>query len=183
MKTYSILALGFFIFLFSTDCISQNLETETEESNKHSISAFISHTYINQGRINGELKRLSAPSLGLNYNYIFNDKWSVGLHNDIIIESFIVESANSEEEFIERELPFSTIVVGGYRIGESWGVGAGTGVEWEKNANFTVIRLSAEYGLALEKKSFDVLFVFNYDVLVNAYNSFNFGIGINKFFK
>ncbi|OZV69952.1 hypothetical protein CA834_04860 [Winogradskyella aurantia] len=169
--------------MFSTDCFSQKPETETKASNKHSIGAFISHTYINQGRIDGELKRLSAPSLGLNYNYIFNDKWSFGLHNDIIIESFIVESANSEEEFIERELPFSTILVGTYKITESLGVAAGAGVEWEKNANFTVVRLGVEYGLELEKESLEVLFVFNYDVLVNAYNSFNFGIGINKFFR
>lgn len=51
-------------------------------------------------------EHLFIPSWGLDLEYWFNEKWGVGSHNDIEVESFIVET--DHEEFIEREYPLVT---------------------------------------------------------------------------
>lgn len=176
-------------FILTLCCLIANGQTdeesfENETQGKHSLGLFIAHSYISRGVIDGEMQWLSAPSFALNYNYRLNDRWSIGLHNDIIIESFIVEDrSSSNEEFFERESPISNILVSTYKLTESWGVAAGAGIDWEKNENFTMIRLGTEYGRQLKDESFEIVFSLNYDILINAYDIINFGIGINKFFK
>ncbi|NRA93826.1 MAG: hypothetical protein HRU26_14325 [Psychroserpens sp.] len=170
-------------------CISQEAEEEhheeehSEHLEHHSLSFAISHAYISQGKKDGDREWLAAPALALNYNFKINDKWSVGLHNDIIIESFVVEDPNNSEELLEREYPICNLLVGTYKLTESWAVAVGTGIEWERNENFGVLRIGTEYGLELNKEGLEVAFGINYDALFNAYDSFNFGIGITKFFK
>ena len=153
-----------------------------EEEEKHSLGFVISHSYISQGVIDGKREWLAAPSFGLNYNYKINDKWFIGFHNDIIIESFIVENAEASEELLEREFPISNLIVGSYKVNETFGIALGTGVEWEKNASFALIRIGAEYAVGLRNKSIEVTFSINYDSLINAYDSINFGLGIQQIF-
>lgn len=165
---------------------SQDTETEahnTEEKGSHSIAFFVSHTYISQGKIDGKREWLNAPSFALNYNFKLSEKWSIGLHNDIIIESFVIEDSGSSESQLEREAPISNLIMGSYKITEAWGLAFGGGIEWEKNENIPVIRLGTEYGLELKNESLELVFSLNYDVLINAYDSINLGIGINKFFN
>jgi hypothetical protein len=56
-------------------------------------------------------------------------------------------------------------------------------MEWEKNENFIVLRFGTEYGLELNENGLELVFALNYDALIDAYDSINLGIGINKFFK
>ncbi len=160
-----------------------NGEDLNEREEKHSLGIVVSHSYISQGIIDGKREWLAAPSFGLNYNYKLNDKWSIGLHNDIIIESFIVENSEVSEEILEREFPISNLIVGTYKVTEAFGIALGTGVEWEQNASFALIRIGVDYAVGLRNKSIEVTFSINYDSLINAYDSFNFGLGINKSFK
>ena len=150
---------------------------------RHSLSFVISHAYISQGKIEGDREWLAAPSLALNYNYKINEKWAIGLHNDIIIESFVVEDPKNSEELLEREYPICNLLVGTYKLTESWSLAVGTGVEWERNENFGVFRIGTEYGLELHKHGLEVTFGINYDALFDAYDSFNFGLGISKSFN
>jgi hypothetical protein len=160
-----------------------NAQEEKEETiKKHSLGLFLTHSYINQGVSNGEKDWLIVPSFAVNYNYSFNHKWSLGLHTDLIIEDFIVEREGSNEGFLERDLPFSALVVGSHKLSESFGIAVGLGAEWETNENFAVARFGAEYGIEIPIKEMEVIFAFNYDVIFNAYDSFNLGIGIAKKF-
>ncbi len=59
----------------------------------------------------------------------------------------------------------------------------GGGIEWERIENFGVIRIGTDYGLELNEKRLEIVFAINYDALIDAYDSINFGLGINKFFK
>lgn len=158
-------------------------ENSEQERGKHSLAFFVSHTFVSQGKIDGEREWLAAPSLALNYNYRLSEKWSIGLHNDIIIESFLIENSMSSEETLEREYPISNLIMGTYKITEAWGLAIGGGVEWEKNENFAVLRLGTEYGLELKDERLEIVFSLNYDALIEAYDSVNFGIGINKYFN
>jgi hypothetical protein len=162
---------------------SQEENTISHLNERHGLSFLISHSYISQGKIDGTREWLAAPSFGINYNFKLNEKWSIGLHNDIIIESFVVEDTSKDEDLLEREYPISNLIVGTYKITESWGIAVGGGIEWERNENFGVIRIGTDYGLELNEKGLEVVFAINYDALIDAYDSINFGIGINKFFK
>jgi hypothetical protein len=61
-------------------------------------------------------------------------------------------------------------------------VAIGGGIEWEKIENFGVIRIGTDNGLELNEKGLEIVFAINYDSLIEAYDSVNFGIGINKHF-
>ena len=179
---YSILIIVGLSCMAHSQTEQSNGEDLNEQEEKHSLGIVISHSYISQGIIDGKREWLAAPSFGLNYNYKLNDKWSIGFHNDIIIESFIVENAEVSEEFLEREFPVSNLIVGTYKVTEAFGIALGTGVEWENNASFALIRIGADYAVGLRNKSIEVTFSLNYDSLINAYDSLNFGLGINKSF-
>ncbi|MEE4247885.1 MAG: hypothetical protein V2I33_21015 [Kangiellaceae bacterium] len=168
---------------------SNNLVAQHEEHTsapeflefKHGISFVVGHTYISKGVRNDSDNWISAPSFGINYNFRLNEKWSIGLHNDIIIESFAVELTNRSET-IERVFPISNILMSNYWITDSWAVAAGAGVEWERNEHFEMIRLGTEYAMGLKKSHLEVLFTLNYDILIDAFDTINFGIGLNRLF-
>ena len=162
---------------------SSNGEDLNEQEEKHNLGIVISHTYISQGIIEGRREWIAAPSFGLNYNFTLNDKWSIGMHNDIIIESFIVEGPEVSEEILKREFPISTLIVGTYKVTEAFGIALGSGIEWEKNESFALIRIGADYAVALRNKRLEVTFTINYDNVISSYDSLNFGLGINKSFK
>jgi hypothetical protein len=69
-------------------------EKEVEVFKKHHTLGFmLSHTNVNQGIKDGDKSWLSLPSFALDYNYVFSSKWSIGLHNDIIIENLKLKTA------------------------------------------------------------------------------------------
>ena len=198
-KAYTIFALSFFL---SNGVFAQEKEQEDSHGDthieghqeqhgeaaedepfaRHNISLFLSHSFISQGIRDRDRDWLVAPSWGLNYNYFFNKKWAIGWHNDLIIEEFVVEDNRAGTEELERSFPFSTLLVGTYRLSEHWGFSAGGGAEWEKNENFGVVRVGAEYGIHIHQLKMEMVFAFNYDILIDAYDSFNLGFGISKFF-
>jgi len=95
----------------------QSNELETEEKlNRHSVGFMLSHTNISQGIKDGNRKWLSLPSFALDYNFNINSKWQIGIHNDIVIEKFIVSTADEKE--LERSTPIASAVVLGYKVGK-----------------------------------------------------------------
>jgi hypothetical protein len=160
---------------------SQHQENHDILEYKHGISFIIGHTYISQGIKNDNDNWISAPSFGINYNFRLNEKWTFGLHNDIIIESFAVQLSN-KDEVIDRVFPISNIIMANYWLTESWTLAAGAGVEWERNEHFEMIRLGTEYAVNLNKSKYDVFFTLNYDILINAFDTINFGIGLSRLF-
>jgi len=169
-----------FLF-FSLNFFSLLFAQKHHEKYHFGISALVTHTYISQGIIDNEQKWLAAPSIALNFNYILNEKWLVGLHNDIIIESFVVEDETDHSMmFLEREYPVSNLILVTYKLNKSLGIAFGSGVERANGKHFKLIRLGGDYEVELHSKGLGLIFTANYDILVNAYDSFNFGIGINK---
>ena len=110
----------------------------------------LGHTHISEGYdAAGDTKWLAVPSFALDYDYRISDKWSVGLHNYIIIESFIVErhlSGGGEEEILERKYPVSSLVMFGYKFAPHLRAFAGAGAEIAKGENFFMYRFGVEAG-------------------------------------
>jgi hypothetical protein len=172
----------------------QDHETAHDEEphKKHIISASINHSIIFSAVKDGEGRSsINVPSFGLNYTYAFSKKWGIGLHNDIILEDFIVknESGNDSEkrsaieeiETIERGRPISMALMGIYKPIENLGIMAGGGMEFSEHEDYAVIRFGLEAPVHLPKH-WEVFGALTYDIMINAYNSLTYGIGVAKLF-
>ena len=156
---------------------------DDEHFHKHSIAILLNHTFIGTGLDDeGGSKTISVPSWAINYDYHFDHRWSLGLHNDIILEKFIVENKVEGEEILERETPIAVVAVGSYRPIVGLALELGTGIEFDKNENFGLLRLGAEYGIEIPQLKMEAIFGIDYDILFDGYDALNIGIGLAKFF-
>lgn len=188
-------------FLFVSLVHAQEDKHETHEDHqkghseeahkKHTISASINHTVIFSGVKDGETKSyINVPSFGLNYTYFFNNKWAIGLHNDIILEDFLVQSSsndhssrssNGESVVIERGTPVAMALMAIFKPIPNLGIMAGGGVEFSSHEDFALIRIGLEAPIHLPKH-WEVFGVLTYDIMIDAYSSLNYGIGFAKLF-
>lgn len=165
---------------------------DEEPHKKHAISASINHTVIFSAVKDGESRSsIIVPSFGLNYNYVFSEKWGIGLHNDIILEDFVVKDAspndpttrNTEAEIvaIERGRPISMALMAIYKPIKNLGIMAGGGMEFSSHEDYVVIRFGLEAPFHLPKH-WEVFGVLSYDIMIDAYSSLTYGIGVVKLF-
>ncbi len=173
------------IFCFcSKNGFSQHQEESKEPFRpEHWLSIVISHAHVFQGRdIDGNKKVLSLPSWGLDYTYQFKPKWGIGLHTDIITETFEVEKhleSGGDAVVIERTNPIAPALMGIYKPNEHWAFLIGAGVEFAKEGNFFLNRAGVEYGAELPK-GWEVFGSLSYDFKWNAYDTWILGLGIAK---
>jgi hypothetical protein len=148
----------------------------------HGVSLLLSHTHVNQGYEDGTKKWLVLPSWALDYNYFFSPKWSAGLHNDMIIETFKVEDHSTDQTVVERTRPIASVAVVSFKPSKHFSYELGAGGEFAKEGNYLLTRFGLEYTLEI---SHTWEFVGNviYDIKWNGYNSFAIGLGIGKSFK
>ncbi|TYA52406.1 hypothetical protein [Formosa maritima] len=168
------LLIGFFGF-------AQEEPENSDEFHHHSIAVIINHTTIFQGLIDGEKKAVFVPSWALDYSYSFNEKWALGLHNDIIIENFLIKKY-SDGETLERNTPIASVIVGSYKLTKQFGIELGAGMEFDEDENFALARIGAEYAIEIPKHNLEMLFAIDYDLIFDAYSSINIGFGIAKLF-
>lgn len=186
-KHDSIYLLLLFIFSPIATLVGQENQEETRveqhlEQHKHSIQVMLSHSFISRGiGDDGDRNWITVPSWGINYNYHIDEKWAVGWHNDIMIERFVIEREDDAGGSLERNFPIASLIIGTHSFQNGWAVAFGGGIEYEENESFGVIRAGVEYGVHLPKK-WEMIFTFNYDVMLEAYDSFSFGIGVAKLF-
>ena len=199
-----------FIFIFSllfffNNSYSQETKAENEHKNvthdtenfkKHSIGFMMSHTHIDTAvKDDSGNSLLALPSFAINYNYNFNEKWALGLHNDIIIEEFVVSGNsnsghqsetinlknNNEGETIDRGKPVSSAIMVTYKPYKHLAILAGGGMEFSKHKDFAVVRLGLEAPFHIPG-DWEIFGNVSFDININAYNSLSFGLGIAKLF-
>lgn len=185
MKKYVHFFTAFFVCCFcSSNSFSQDQKENQEPFHpEHLLSVVISHAHVFQGRdIDGNKKVLSLPSWGLDYTYQFKPKWGIGLHTDIITETFEVEKHlenGNNGEVIERSHPIAPALMGIYKANKHWEFLFGAGVEFEKEENFFLNRAGVEYGAELPK-GWEVFGSLSYDFKWNGYDTWVLGLGITK---
>ena len=185
-KLFFFMAL---VLVFSSSAFAQHTGQEHGEEAvfhpHHTFGLVISHTQVSEGvSEGGKRKWLSLPSWGLNYNYKFSPKWAIGLHTDIITESFKVDEHlnGSSNEVIERSSPVATALMASFKPGEHFIFLLGGGGEFAHAANYLLIRLGLEYEYHLNK-NWELNANITNDLKVNAYNSWSVGMGITKIFQ
>ncbi|WP_374163977.1 hypothetical protein [Arcticibacter sp. MXS-1] len=154
---------------------------EEEEKGAHKITFSLGHAHVHEGIENEEKKWLVMGAWGLNYDYMFNSKWSLGLHNDLILEEFTVEKHLGEEEstILEREHPIATKLVGSYKPLKHISLMAGAGEEIAKGENYFLTTVGAEYGVHIPG-GWEFGAELAYDIKWKAYDTWIFGFGISK---
>jgi hypothetical protein len=140
------------------------------------IAVLIGHTFIPAGQTT---ERVIVPSWGLDIEYWFNPDWGVGLHNDLEIESFLVESG--EGELVEREFPLVFTVDALWRPWQNLIVQFGPGIELEPNANYWLIRTGLEYEFHLTHH-WDLAPSLFYDSRQGEYDTWTIALGVGKRF-
>lgn len=154
------------------------IEIEENKILRHKVSLILGHTHVPSGFSNGEKRILVVPSWGLDYNYLLNKKWAIGIHSDFFTESFTVIDFAGKEEF-ERERPITLTIVGSYNPHEKWSIIAGAGYEFAKEENLSIIRLGIERGWELPKE-WEFIATLQYDLRLEVFNSWMLGLGISK---
>lgn len=169
--------------LLSLQANAQHRESQHPHSSREQsddphfrFASFISHTFI-PGLSDGG--RIAIPSYGLDVEYWFNKRWGLGLHNDIELETFIVERENNE--FTERRFPVVTTLDLLYHLDSGIVFVLGPGVEFDINEQFMLFRVGLEYELELEHH-WDLYPTVFYDMRADAFTTFSFGLGVGKRF-
>ncbi len=138
------------------------------------VAVLIGHTSIPSGE---KPERMFIPSWGVDIEYWFNEKWGLGNHNDIEVESFVV--ASEHENLIEREYPIVTTLELLYNPWKGLILQAGPGFEHEKDRDYSVIRYGIEYEFSLPGH-WDIFPTFCYDTRLKAYDTWTIGMGVGK---
>ncbi len=171
---FSICVLGCFLAV-----AQESTSGELNKSEHHKFTLVLGHAHLSEGinDITGKKEWRVLPAWGLDYDFILNSKWGIGIHNDIIVESFEVES--HQGTVLKRTTPVATAILGTYSISEHFAAQLGFGGEFAKEQNFALTRIGIEYGYELPN-DFEISAVLNYDIKWNAYDTYLIGIGIAK---
>ena len=140
----------------------------------------IGHVHVSQGKIDGKNEWLVAPTWAIDYDYWISDRWALGLHNDILVESFTI--SHKGDELIERNYPISVIPVVIWKPFKRLSFVGGVGGEFSGEHNFTVVRLGLEYGFHLPK-DFEISVFMGRDDKINYYNSWGISLTASKIFR
>jgi len=175
-----VILSSLFLFFIVFVNAQETAHKEGEKEKRNSIAVFISHTQIAE-TVEGEGKKsISVPSWGIDYNFEITERWAIGLHNDIIIESFVIE--NSEGTEIERSSPFATAVVGMFKPVKNLSLVLGAGGEFSKEENLFLIKAGVEYSHLILHNNWEIIASFSNDFKWDAYNSWTLGFGIGRKF-
>jgi hypothetical protein len=158
----------------------------SDEHARHEVAFLLAHTAVSQGiNVNGDRTWLMLPSWGLNYNFWLSSKWAIGLHTDLISETYLVtenHNEGEEEPVVERTRPIAPAVMATYRPHEHLAFTLGAGQEFAQEGNLPLARAGVEYTIHLGGP-WETSGSFAYDFRFNAYDSYTLGIGITRTFR
>lgn len=155
----------------------QNHDSAEKSFPHFRIAGLIGHTFIPTS-VSAQA-RMVIPSWGLDVEYWFNERIAIGLHNDIEIQSFLIEKDG--DEVLEREFPLVLTLDALYKLPNGLVFGLGPGYEIEPNESFFLIRAGVEYEIELHHH-WDLSPTVFYDTRFEANDTWTFAIGIGKRF-
>lgn len=179
LSYYSVRFPLIFLFFINIFFNAQAQHGHIEKEHGHiRLGLVIGHTLI-PTEIEGNRENLLIPSWGMDLEYWFNQRWGVGLHNDIEVETF--EVLSDEDEYIERIYPLVFTLDVLWRPWRGLVLLAGPGIELEQNRNLQVFRFGAEYEVELFQ-GWDLSPNFFYDARSGAFGTWSVGLGVGKRF-
>jgi hypothetical protein len=114
-------------------------EEEGEALQRHRIGVYSGATFVPEGEEDGATKLIVVPTVGVDYDYKFGERFGVGLYNDLQLQSYRVQTF--DDETVERDFAFATVLVAVVEATPWLEFYAGPGVELEKSENFWIIKV------------------------------------------
>lgn len=182
MKYYlkALLVLALLLINFTTYAQDNSSMQDTANHGLKGTSRLtlgLGHTHVSEGQKDGKTQWLALPSWSINFDYWLNNKWAIGLQNDIILESFVIEDHGNE--LIERSYPVSIVPVAIYKSGNHLSLIGGVGAEYSKGHTLALTRLGMEYGFHLNN-NWEIGTALVWDGKWNYYNSWGLAITVSK---
>ncbi|HBH23064.1 MAG TPA: hypothetical protein DDY13_06525 [Cytophagales bacterium] len=172
--------IAILLMLIHTSKISAQEPMENEKSARHSIGISIAHAHISQGIQDGDRKWITEPSFLLDYNFELTSRWIIGIHTDLVLQTFEIKKI-LDESVIERSNPLSVVAVAGFKPVEYWTVFVGGGIELEEKESFGLIRIGLERNIEISDQ-WEIPLSLTYDAKINVYDTWSLGIGIARRF-
>ncbi len=176
LYSFVLLALGAFPLFSQHGHPGTSSPEEGHEFGHWRVAVLIGHTFVPAGE---SQEHLAIPSWGLDLEYWASPAWGVGLHNDLEIQSFIVEQGH--EEFLEREYPMVFTLDALFKPWRGLVLQLGPGLEVERRENFFLVRFGAEYEFEVGH-GWDISPTLFYDTRKEAYDTWSIALGIGKRF-
>jgi len=154
-----------------------------EQSKYNRITFGLGQTLIGQGFDDqGNRSWRVLPTWVLDYDRELSSRWSLGVHTDVILESFEVHGffGGEESEVIERKHPVAILLAPSFKPGKHAVYSIGLGSEISQISYF-MTRLGFEYGFELPG-DWELAPSATYDIKWNAYDSFSISLAVGKKF-
>ena len=172
----NIILFGLTLCLTVANYAQEANKEEVEKGSRHKIALVFGYTHIPAAFIDGHSRSsVYAPTIGLDYLYQFKERWTIGAVIDLEFANYTVDF---NKEDLERERPVVTGILVGYELAPSWGFLLGPGVEFEKNKNLFILRVSTEYEFELGN-DWGLFPAINYD-FKKEYSTWAINLGISK---
>ncbi len=132
----------------TTENIEGN-EAQEESEHKYKVAVAFGVTHIPEAFEEGNKEdAVFVPTIGLDFFYYINHRWSVGLIADLELGDYIVDF---NKEDLNREGALIISLLAGYELLPHWAVLIGGGVEFEENKNLAVLKVGTEYEFEFSK--------------------------------
>jgi len=174
-------AIIILFFTLNFGYIHAQKEYESEAFNHFRIAFAIGQGYIAQADSNST-NFLVIPTIGLDIQYWFNQKWGIALKSDLEITNYLVEKEHETGNQIERKNPFIITLPVLFKPWENgWSFLLGPGIEIEEEENFSIFRFGTGYEFEIGNE-WDFTPEFIYDLKNENISAFTMAIGVGKRF-
>lgn len=161
---------------------AQHATTEHTDHGRNELALLVGHTHVSQGvDAQGGQRWLVLPSWCLNYNRWLGAKWAIGVHADIIIETFVVQDhlrSGGGEGTLERTRPIAPALMLTWRPQHHWSFLLGGGCEFAREEDLLLARAAAEFTTPIHG-AWELVASLAYDFRFDTYDSYTLGVGVS----
>lgn len=175
---YLILSLILILFTLSNKSYAQDKHNEDNHIVKYhnACTLFLGTTIIRPSGFN-------LPTVGIEYIREINEHLGIGVMSEIELGSHIiqVDDLDGATREVERHSAALVIPTVFFRLYKGLIISSGYGVEFEKNENLALFKLSLEYKLYLKNDRFMILPTISWDH-TSRYNGYVYGVNFGYLF-
>ncbi|MBC7914032.1 MAG: hypothetical protein H7Y07_07915 [Pyrinomonadaceae bacterium] len=173
---HSMIAAFVLLTSLPISTIAQSSVPQNQESGgAHKFTFGLGHAYFAEKESGA--KNVAVNAYVLNYDYVINKHWSIGSHNDLLIEGRTEKLGTSA--FYSTERPMVVKAMGLYSPFKNSHFMFGLGDEINRTHNNLIINLGLDYGFPIAE-GWEVAGEISFDNKIHGIDSWIVGFGICK---
>jgi hypothetical protein len=156
------------------------IHAQEENNKRHSLGVMISHaTVLTEIAIDGEQRIFWVPTWGILYDFEVSERFALGIHADIFLQSFKIEEKDGE--IITRDYPIAVAMVGNYNIFNRLWLSLGGGIELERERNLGLVTVGLEYVVPIQEQ-WKLTPSLSFDAKIDGYQNWILGLAVARRF-